>query len=142
LERTAVGKVIRHQICIAFFIIILSSWRLYGFECYTDNHQLKRATAFTTVVGTLSVSQYTTGSMTSTALHISSPHHPTSPLEYCLTLLFIFVLSFVSLDPLVLAVQMTIQLPLLENISTVSNFMSVKFIGATAVHVAFRLWRT
>lgn len=48
---------------------------------------------------------------------LPSPHHLTA-LEYCPALLFMFVLSFMSLDPLVLAVQITIQLPLMESIST------------------------
>lgn len=32
-KRTAVCKVMRHQVCIACFIIISSSWRLCGFDC-------------------------------------------------------------------------------------------------------------
>lgn len=78
-KRTAVCKVIRHQVCIACFIIISSSWRLCGFDCYTENHQQKRATAFTAVVGTLFPSRYITGSTTSIALYSSSPHRTTSP---------------------------------------------------------------
>lgn len=53
--------------------------------------------------GTLSLPWYTTGSKTNTRC-ISSPHHLTFPLEYSLTLLLIFVSSFMSMeDPLVFA---------------------------------------
>lgn len=118
LRRTAIYELIRHQICIAHFIIISSSGMLCGFDCYTENHQPKRATAFTAVTGTVSLPWYTTGSKTNTRC-ISSPHHLTFPLEYSLTLFPIFVSSFMSMeDPLVFAMQITIQQPLMESIST------------------------
>lgn len=105
------------QVCVACFIVILSSWRLCGFDHYTENCEPKRTAAFIAVMDrTL---QYT--DQYSCVHFLPSPHYLL--LEYCLTL--IFILSFMSLDPLLLAVQITIQLPRVQNISTKPHVLEI-----------------